>query len=130
MTNYRVLFKILTSLLLFSCAPSPIQIGLENFSYHNRARLQFITLGMSKDDVLTAMDSNAKAKMKDGRILSNPYKTEAVVSLEGTTVEVLYYYTEMITEKDIGIDKLTPIVITKGKVTGWGEDYLNSLIGD
>mgnify|MGYP001306183505 CR=1 FL=1 len=130
MTNYRVLFKILTSLLLFSCAPSPIQIGLENFSYHNRARLQFITLGMSKDDVLAAMDSNAKAKMKDGRILSNPYKTEAVVSLEGTTVEVLYYYTEMITEKDIGIDKLTPIVITKGKVTGWGEDYLNSLIGD
>ena len=129
MTKYRTIFIILLSLILVGCAPSPIQIGLENFSYHNRARLQFITLGMQKDEVLKAMDSNAKAKMKDGRILSNPYKTEAVVNLEGTTVEVLYYYTEMFTINEVGEDKLTPVVITKGKVTGWGLDYLNSLTG-
>ena len=129
MTKYRTIFIILLSLILVGCAPSPIQIGLENFSYHNRARLQFITLGMQKDEVLKAMDSNAKAKMKDGRILSNPYKTEAVVNLEGTTVEVLYYYTEFLTVKDVGDNKLTPVVITKGKVTGWGKDYLNSLTG-
>tara|TARA_B100001123_G_C15143623_1_gene960620 strand:- start:516 stop:908 length:393 start_codon:yes stop_codon:yes gene_type:complete len=129
MTKYRTIFIILLSLILVGCAPSPIQIGLENFSYHNRARLQFITLGMQKDEVLKAMDSNAKAKMKDGRILSNPYKTEAVVNLEGTTVEVLYYYTEMFTINEVGEDKLTPVVITKGKVTGWGKDYLSSLTG-
>ena len=129
MTKYRTIFIFLLSLILFGCAPSPIQIGLENFSYHNRARLQFITLGMQKDEVLKAMDSNAKAKMKDGRILSNPYKTEAVVNLEGTTVEVLYYYTEMFTINEVGEDKLTPVVITKGKVTGWGKDYLSSLTG-
>ena len=85
---------------------------------------------MSKDDVLKSMDSNAKAKMKDGRILSNPYKTEAVINNEGTTVEDLYYYTELVTLKDIGEDKLTPVVITKGKVTGWGKDYLNKLTGN
>ena len=129
MTKYRTIFIILLSLILVGCAPSPIQIGLENFSYHNRAMLQFITLGMQKDEVLKAMDSNAKAKMKDGRILSNPYKTEAVVNLEGTTVEVLYYYTEMFTINEVGEDKLTPVVITKGKVTGWGKDYLSSLTG-
>jgi len=129
MTKYRTLFIILLSIILFSCAPSPVQIGLENFSYHNRARLQFITLGMQKEDVLKAMDSNAKAKMKDGKILSNPYKTEAVVNIEGTTVEVLYYYTELVTIMDVGEDKLTPVVITKGKVTGWGKTYLKSLTG-
>ena len=129
MTKYRTIFIILLSLILVGCAPSPIQIGLENFSYHNRARLQFITLGMQKDEVLKAMDSNAKAKMKDGRILSNTYKTEAVVNLEVTTVEVLYYYTEMFTINEVGEDKLTPVVITKGKVTGWGKDYLSSLTG-
>ena len=130
MTKYRALFITIIGLFLISCAPSPVQIGLENFSYHNRARLQFITLGMSKDDVLKAMDSNAKAKMKDGRILSNPYKTEAVVSVEGTTVEVLYYYTEMVSPEDVGEDLLTPVVISKGKVTGWGKDYLISLTGN
>ena len=129
MTKYRTLFIILLNLILISCAPSPIRIGLENFSYHNRARLQFVALGMQKEEVLKAMDSNAKAKMKDGRILSNPYKTEAVVNTEGTTVEVLYYYTEMVTENEVGEDKLTPIVFTKGKVTGWGKDYLNALTG-
>jgi len=84
---------------------------------------------MSKDDVLKAMDSNAKAKMKNGRILSNPYKTEAVINAEGATVEVLYYYTELVNIDEIGEDKLTPIVISKGKVTGWGRDYLTTLIG-
>ncbi|MAJ44761.1 MAG: hypothetical protein CMF96_08495 [Candidatus Marinimicrobia bacterium] len=128
MSKYRTLFIIIINLFLISCAISPVQIGLENFSYHNRSRLQFITLGMSKDDVLKAMDSNAKAIMKDGRILSNPYKTEAVVSVEGTTVEVLYYYTNMVTTENVKIEMLTPIVISKGKVTGWGQDYLNSLI--
>tara|TARA_A100000164_G_scaffold183085_1_gene162665 strand:- start:275 stop:667 length:393 start_codon:yes stop_codon:yes gene_type:complete len=128
MSKYRTLFIIIINLFLISCAISPVQIGLENFSYHNRSRLQFITLGMSKDDVLKAMDSNAKAIMKDGRILSNPYKTEAVVSVEGTTVEVLYYYTNMVTTENVKIEMLTPIVISKGKVTGWGKDYLNSLI--
>jgi len=125
----RTLFIILINFIFTSCAISPIQTGLENFSYHNRARLQYITLGMSKDDVLKAMDSNAKAKMKNGRILSNPYKTEAVINAEGATVEVLYYYTELVNIDEIGEDKLTPIVISKGKVTGWGRDYLTTLIG-
>jgi hypothetical protein len=125
----RTLFIIIFNLIFTSCAISPIQTGLENFSYHNRARLQYITLGMSKDDVLKAMDSNAKAKMKNGRILSNPYKTEAVINAEGTTVEVLYYYTELVDIDNIGEDKLTPIIISKGKVTGWGRDYLTTLIG-
>ena len=130
MTKKRALFIIIFNFILNSCAISPIQVGLENFSYHNRARLQYITLGMSKDDVLEAMDSNVKARMKDGRILSNPYKTEAVINTEGTTIEVLYYYTELVSIDEIGEEKLTPIVLTKGKVTGWGREYFNKLIGD
>ena len=130
MTINRALFIIIFKLIFISCAISPIQVGLENFSYHNRARLQFITLGMAKEDVLKAMDSNAKAKMKDGRILSNPYKTEAVINIEGTTVEVLYYYSELVNVKEIGEEKLTPIVLTKGKVSGWGKEYLNKFIGN
>ena len=31
MTKYRTIFIILLSLILVGCAPSPIQIGLENF---------------------------------------------------------------------------------------------------
>jgi hypothetical protein len=125
----RTLYIILIILFFIACAISPIQVGLENFSYHNRARLQLITLGMSKEDVLKAMDSNAKAEMKNGKILSNPYKTEAVINAEGTTVEVLYYYTESVSVDEVGEDKLTPVVISKGKVTGWGIEYLDKLVG-
>ena len=130
MIKIRTLFIVKVIFILTSCAISPVQVGLENFSYHNRARLQFITLGMTKDEVLKAMDSNVKAKMKDGRILSNPYKTEAMVSLEGTTVEILYYYTEMLSIDDVNSKGLTPVVLSKGKVTGWGKKYLESLTGN
>tara|TARA_B100000941_G_scaffold271449_1_gene230163 strand:- start:282 stop:674 length:393 start_codon:yes stop_codon:yes gene_type:complete len=130
MIKIRTLFIVKIIFLLTACAISPVQVGLENFSYHNRARLQFITLGMTKDEVLKAMDSNVKAKMKDGRILSNPYKTEAMVSLEGTTVEILYYYTEMLSIDDVNSKGLTPVVLSKGKVTGWGKIYLESLTGN
>ncbi len=130
MIKIRTLFIVKIIFILTSCAISPVQVGLENFSYHNRARLQFITLGMTKDEVLKAMDSNVKAKMKDGRILSNPYKTEAMVSLEGTTVEILYYYTEMLSIDDVNLKGLTPVVLSKGKVTGWGKKYLESLTGN
>ncbi|MED5475781.1 MAG: DUF3192 domain-containing protein [Candidatus Neomarinimicrobiota bacterium] len=130
MIKIRTLFIVKIIFILTSCAISPVQVGLENFSYHNRARLQFITLGMTKDEVLKAMDSNVKAKMKDGRILSNPYKTEAMVSLEGTTVEILYYYTEMLSIDDVNSKGLTPVVLSKGKVTGWGKKYLESLTGN
>ena len=130
MIKIRTLFILKIIFILTSCAISPVQVGLENFSYHNRARLQFITLGMTKDEVLKAMDSNVKAKMKDGRILSNPYKTEAMVSLEGTTVEILYYYTEMLSIDDVNSKGLTPVVLSKGKVTGWGKKYLESLTGN
>ena len=130
MIKIRTLFIVKIIFILTSCAISPVQVGLENFSYHNRARLQFITLGMTKDEVLKAMDSNVKARMKDGRILSNPYKTEAMVSLEGTTVEILYYYTEMLSIDDVNSKGLTPVVLSKGKVTGWGKKYLESLTGN
>ena len=130
MIKIRTLFIVKIIFILTSCAISPVQVGLENFSYHNRARLQFITLGMTKDEVLKAMDSNVKAKMKDGRILSNPYKTEAMVSLEGTTVEILYYYTEMLSIDDVNSKGLPPVVLSKGKVTGWGKKYLESLTGN
>ena len=130
MIKIRTLIIVKIIFILTSCAISPVQVGLENFSYHNRARLQFITLGMTKNEVLKAMDSNVKAKMKDGRILSNPYKTEAMVSLEGTTVEILYYYTEMLSIDDVNSKGLTPVVLSKGKVTGWGKKYLESLTGN
>ena len=124
------LFHFFVFLVLFGCGPSTIHTGLQNFSYHNRARLQFITLGMSKDDVLKAMDSNAKAIMEKGIILSNPYKTETYSNAEGTTIEVLFYYTDVIEpDKNVNEDELTPVVFTKGKVSGWGKTYLNGQLG-
>ena len=130
MTYNRALFIILLNLIFISCAPSPIQKGLENFSHHNRSRLHLITLGMSKDDVLKAMDSNAKAIMEKGIILSNPYKTETYSNAEGTTIEVLFYYTDVKEpDKNVYEEELTPVVFTKGKVSGWGKTYLNGQLG-
>tara|TARA_B100000029_G_C17487501_1_gene927859 strand:- start:80 stop:475 length:396 start_codon:yes stop_codon:yes gene_type:complete len=124
------LFLLFIVFGLFGCGPSAIHTGLQNFSYHNRARLQLITPGMEKDDVLKAMDSNAKAIMEDGMILSNPFKTETFSNAEGTTIEVLFYYTEVIEpDKLVNEDELTPIVFTKGKVSGWGKSYLNGQLG-
>ncbi len=126
----RIIFLISIVFFFDNCAPSIIHTGLQNFSYHNRGRLQLITTGMSKDDVLLAMDSNAKAIMEKGVILSNPYKTETFKNTEGTTIEVLFYYTEVVPPyHSVNNDELTPIIITKGKVSGWGKTYLNGQLG-
>jgi hypothetical protein len=61
-----------------------------------------------------------------GKRINNPYKTEANRTVDGVSVEVLFYYTDQ-RELDgiITDDELTPLVIEGGVLAGWGWSFLD-----
>jgi len=59
----------------------------------------------------------------DSHTFTNPYRTSAF-EVDGKQIEVLWYHTDVKAEDDaITDDELTPVVLTDGRVTGWGWDY-------
>ena len=58
--------------------------------------------------------------------MTNPYRSETPRAQDGTSVEILYYYTDQKADDGaITDDELTPIVLENGKVVGWGWSFLH-----
>jgi hypothetical protein len=57
--------------------------------------------------------------------INNPYRTEANRTVDGVSVEILFYYVDQ-RELDHAItdDELAPIVIEDGFLVGWGWNFL------
>jgi hypothetical protein len=61
--------------------------------------------------------------------VTNPYRNETVRSAAGTSVEVLYYYTDVKhADGSITDDELTPIVLEEGRVVGWGWSFVDQAV--
>ena len=100
----------------------------------NRLNMSKLTVGMTKAEVSQLMgDKHAEASFGKNEVtVTNPYRSE-VQQIKGQNYEVWYYYTHQ-DQKDwpgkrfkILERELTPIVFLDGKVTGWGESYLQDL---
>ena len=92
----------------------------------NRAALTRIEVGMTKSEVETMMGQRA-AEGVLGRY-ENPYKKETIRGTDGTSYDVLYYYTQQIGERSIETG-LTPIVLSNGRVMGIGWGFLDGISG-
>lgn len=111
---------LLAMLLLSSCS------SYSTLRDSNRANLNLIEVGMPKDRVASIMGNKIRSGM-DGTI-SNPYRRETLLGLDGKSYDVLFYYTDRIGEKDVETG-LTPVVFLDGKVSGIGWRYMNSVVG-
>jgi hypothetical protein len=65
-----------------------------------------------------------RMKFRDQRI-NNPYRTETSKTPEGVPVEILFYYTDRQAGGGITNDELTPLVLERGELVGWGWSYLD-----
>jgi serine protease inhibitor ecotin len=85
----------------------------------NRAHLNQLQPGMSKDQVLHVMGT------RNYRNVTNPYRTELFQARDGLQVEVLYYATaNRDNDRSFLGDELTPIVLENDVLAGWGWSYV------
>ena len=88
----------------------------------NRANLMRLEIGMSKEQLLITMGDKTATAI-DGKV-SNPYKREIIQAKDGTSYDVIYYYTEFYVPGATIDSCLTPIVLKDGKILGWGWSFL------
>lgn len=112
----KKILALLLCLALVGCAT------LSKIRATNRERLNKISIGMTKQEVLDIMGTKT-ITARSSEVINNPYKTETLRS-EDKVFEVLYYYTE-IKRSDGAItdDELTPLVFDEGKLIGWGWSF-------
>ncbi len=113
------------STLLFGCAPSLMMVQAEN-----RSKLNNISLGISKSEVLNIMGtSTVKVASPVGWVyINSPYRSETMEE-SGKSYEILFFWTD--TKKNASVvvdDDLTPIVLYNNKVVGYGWRYLKDNI--
>ena len=108
----RATVLLSTMLVLAGCS------GLSQVRADNRERLNTLSAGMSKQEILETMGTETIEAQ--GSVITNPYRTE-MHRFDGHVVEVLLYYND-IQRKDGAItdNELTPLVLIDGELDGWG----------
>ena len=102
---------LMSLLLVISCSGSPARTGWE--AEKNRANLLKLNLGMTKEEVLTAM--------------GEPYKTEMYQVGEKPT-EFWLYMTEgkSVSDHKLSDSNFTPLAFENGILKGWGRNYYDN----
>jgi len=108
----RSLVLVVSLTVLSGCS------GLSQVRADNREKLNDLSAGMSKQEVLDTMGTERIEAQ--GSVITNPYRTEMHRS-HGHTIELLLYYTD-IQKQDGAItdNELTPLVVIDGELDGWG----------
>jgi len=121
--------KKLIATVLLVAFPFVAQAGAGKVRNKNRENLNRLSVGMTKEEVLKVMGTKT---LRGGGIygtgkISNPYRTETLLSGDGkTTLEVLFYYTDKKkADGAITDDELTPLVLKEGKLIGWGWSFID-----
>lgn len=98
-------------------------VNVKFIADENKVNLEKLGYGLSKKAVFKIM-GNTPYKLKDNFLVAQPYREETH-HIDGKTIEVLYYVTEVKgDERDITPDELTPVVIEDGQYTGYGNLHL------
>jgi len=97
------------------------QLTLAELAASNQARLVKLSVGMSRDEVISLMGVQT-ARTPDG-VVNNPWTVETSVGKDGAQYEALYY----IVRKNqpftpVRKSLATAIVFKNGKVLSWGEN--------
>lgn len=121
MSKIKILL-LLTS-FLFGCA------SFDNITKENRERLNRLSIGMGKNEVLSIMGTETvNVPFNSPSIITSPYKNETMLGASGKTYEILFNNTE-VKNKDgvISDDELTPLVFEGGKLIGWVNTFFSDI---
>jgi len=118
-----ILLVMLATVALTGCAAPLREIGETT-----TVKLATVEPGMTRDEVQTIMGTTM-VEAKRGQMVPCPYRADTIITSDGRTLEVLYYYTgnaELKNERDhvIQYDELTPIVLENAVVIGGGWIYM------
>lgn len=100
----------------------------EKLRDRNRANLNRLSVGMKEQEAVELMGSDT---VKFGNALvgyqtiTNPFRAETLMSRDGQTFEVLFYWTDLKSRDNVmEKNELTPLVFSEGKLAGWGWTFL------
>lgn len=120
---------MIIALMLFACSGGTSrrdagverQLTLAELAASNQARLAKLSVGMSRNDVVSLMGDQT-SKTPDG-VVNNPWTVETSVGKDGAQYEVLYYVIRK-NQPFTPVRKslTTAIVFKNGKVVSWGEN--------
>jgi hypothetical protein len=95
----------------------------------NRERLHGLQVGMSEADVDRVMGSESTWIDRQVGTIGNPYRTEGWTDADGEPVVVRFYYTTLRKRDDvIADDELTPVVLKRGQLAGWGDAFFQQIV--
>ncbi len=111
--------------------------NVERLRDDNKKNIAQLSVGMTRVDVEKVMGNGVAggtvADVAFGRFqylrVRNPMREERVSGPDGTSYDVLFYYTDLRQRDDkITDDELTPVVFRDGKIAGIGYAYLGERV--
>ena len=128
----KVLSILLCCIVSVSFAQLPKKPTLADVRSYNQGNILKVEIGNTKSQVIEEMggiqiiqtwyprNPVTWAKPKDVSI-SNPYSRDLKISKDSSTVEILWYYTDLKnSDNAINKEELTPIILVKNSVIGLG----------
>jgi Protein of unknown function (DUF3192) len=124
----RTLIAVVAVSMLFACSGAKSRketsavraLTLAELAASNRAGLLKLSVGLSKQEVISLMGSKS-ATTHDGPV-SNPWTVETFLAENGARYEGLYYIVrENQPFTPVRKSLATAIVFKNGRVIGWGE---------
>lgn len=118
-------------LLATACITTP-----GNFRARNRGRINVLSIGLARNDVLALMGMGSQSVCLNGPMClllpmlylekaTNPHRIERAETPDGVQLEIYFYQTETRTaDTTVTDDELTPLVIEDGRLAGWGWIFL------
>ncbi len=129
----RSALLVLPVFLASACANHLSYAG-DSLARRNRIALAGLQPGMSRADVLEAMDPRG-ARIREGRssrpfIVPNPHHATLLRGVPGGRAELLYYYTDVALDDGlVSADELTPVMLRGGAFVAQGWDELEREAG-
>ncbi|MDP8266284.1 MAG: DUF3192 domain-containing protein [Candidatus Aceula meridiana] len=125
--------RILIVLMCLALAGCSVISVYKKTALENETNLKMLSVGMSKQEVLSIMGTETKkgGYLDDYQSVDNPHKIE-VIDVGRQTFEVVYYFTSTRDDRmggkyePIKFQELTPLLFQKGKLVGWGADFMRN----
>lgn len=144
--GHLVLRGLVCALLLLLTAPHMGCTTMGTVRDQNRQNLLRLRQGLPRDETLSIMGVGAVTTHPVKypysvvfppylimyplymRSITNPYRTESGLTIDGRPMEIVYYYTDIksggIADDSITDDELTPLVFEQDVLVGWGWQFL------
>ena len=129
----RSALVLLPFLVALACA-NHLSYGGDFLAQRNRIALAGLQPGMSRAEVLDAMDPRG-ARIREGRgsrpfVVPNPHHATLLLGIPGGRAELLFYYTDVALDDGmVSADELTPVMLRGGSLVAQGWEQIEQETG-